>query len=164
MIPMMRSDPLTRMLAVFAIAAMVGSAAAASPSFGVTVSPFTGGYPVLTASAMLPVVTMESAEGPVAFAGRLDVSTPLDFSTLPSVGLAVTAAFTGNDMFQPYIGAGASLGWYGSAGTRFALLTPTVLAGLRVPFDVTWAARVEVAAAPLVGGVSLGLGLEVSPW
>lgn len=146
------------------VAVLLGFASAASPSFGVSISPFTGGWPALTGTASLPFVTLESSEGPVVLSGRLDLSAPLGFSSPPSVGLAATATFTSLDLLQPYFGAGAALGWYGSGSARAAFVTPTLLAGVRVPFHDIWAARVEVAAAPFVGGASLSLGLEVSPW
>lgn len=163
MLPRTRSFP-RKLFGSLLILSLLAAAAAATPTFGVSLSPFTGGWPAVTATAGLPFVTFDSNDGPVVVAGRLDVSAPLDFSSLPSVGLAATATFTSHDMFQPYFGVGAALGWYGSAGSRNAFVTPTVLAGVRVPFADAWAARVELAAAPFVGGVALGLGLEVTPW
>lgn len=149
---------------LFLLVVLLGSSAAASPSFGVTIAPFTGAWPALTASVSVPFSTYESAEGPIVFAARADVTAPLDFAGLSAVGLAATGTFTSHDMFQPYFGAGAALGWRAQGETRVIYVSPTILAGLRVPLNDVWAARIEATAAPLGGSYSIGLGVEVAPW
>lgn len=157
------NDPLGILRALFVLLAC-SSAAAASPGFGLTIAPFTGAWPELTASVSVPFATYESAEGPIVFAARADATAPLNFAGLSSLGLAATGTFTSHDMFQPYFGAGATLGWQGDAPTRSLYVTPTLLAGLQLPLNEVWSVRVEGSAAPLVGLYSFGIGFGVAPW
>ncbi len=136
--------------------------ASASPSVGVTLLPFTGGWPDLSVTASVPFATYETFEGPVEFAARLDVITALNFSERPAVGLTATGIFVSHDMLQPYFGAGAVLGWDAPAAGGSLYVTPTVLAGLRVPLNPTWAARFEGTVAPLRRAFTLGVGIELS--
>ncbi len=138
------------------------SAYAASPTFGVSIIPFTGGWPEAMLSGSVPLATYESNEGPLVFAGRLDVSAPLNFSHLPTVGLAATGIFTSNDMFQPFFGVGAALGWARPPEAQYLYVTPTLLAGLRVPLDPTWAVRVDAVYAPLRSRLWVGIGVDVA--
>jgi len=151
--------PLVRPLAVLA-ALLALSPALAQPTLGLIASPFTGGWPDLTLAASLPFATYESAEGPVEFAARLDVTLPVDLSELPAVGLGATGTFVSHDMLQPYFGLGARLGW-SPPPTEAFYVTPTLLVGLRVPLDPTWAVRVEGNVAPLQGAFGVGVGVDL---
>lgn len=150
-------------LAVLAAAAL-GAALAAPPTFAATITPVTGGWPAVTFGAALPIGALDTREGPVLLGARLDATTPLDFSLPPAVALLGTAKLQFHDMFQPYLGAGASLGWRGTPGSQAAFVTPVAVAGLSVVIDGVWSPRVELMAAPLLGAYSLGLGVELAPW
>lgn len=154
---------LTLLLSLLGLQA-AASASAQSPTFGVTVIPFTGGWPDAMLSVSVPFYTFESNEGPLVFAGRLDVSAPLNLSALPRIGLGATGQFTSHDMFQPFFGAGAALGWAGPEGAQHIYVTPTVLAGLRVPLPGVWSVRLDAIVAPLIGVFSVGLGVDVALW
>lgn len=135
---------------------------AATPTFGVSIIPFTGGWPEAMLTASVPFSTYESNEGPIVFAARLDISAPINFSHLPTVGLAATGMFTSNDMFQPFFGIGAALGWARPPEAQYLYVTPTVLAGLRVPLNPTWGARVDAVYAPLRSHLWVGIGVDLA--
>lgn len=135
-----------------------------TPSFGVAVVPFTGGWPALTASFTLPVTTLASREGPVALAARLDATAQVDFALPPDVGVSALSVFYFHDQLNPYLGLGAALAWRAGAAGPEGYVTPTVLAGLRLRVSDEWAARFEAVVAPFVPTVAVSLGVEVSPW
>lgn len=151
-------------LLALAATVFVGTAAAAGPTLAAGVAPLAGAWPALTVSAALPFAVVDSEEGPVEFAGRLDVSTLLDFPTPPSLAILGTATLTGHDWVDPYAGVGAALGWRGGAGAPSAFVTPVAVVGVRVPLGAVWAARIEGGFAPLVGTASFVVGIEVTPW
>lgn len=143
---------------------LLAGANAQSPTFGVSVIPLTGGWAEGMLTVAVPFHSFESNEGPVVLAGRLDVSAPLNLSARPRIGLSATGMFTSHDMFQPFFGAGAALGWTGPVGAQHVYVTPTVLAGLRVPLPGVWSARLDAIVAPLVGVISVGLGVDIALW
>lgn len=142
----------------------LGVGLASSPSFGVALHPLTAGWPALNAHVRLPVAGYAGAGVPIVFSGRLDVSTLLDFSTPPSVGLSGLIGFQTTDMFEPYVGVGAALGWRGAGWFSSAFVTPTVLGGVSARIDDVWSAHVEAIVAPWLRSVSFGIGVEVTPW
>lgn len=150
------------LLAALVTLPFLANAHAQSPTFGVAVVPFTGGWPHGMLTVSVPFYTYESNEGPVVFAGRLDVSAPVNLSALPRIGLSGTGTFTSHDMFQPFFGVGAALGWAGPADAQYVYVTPTLLAGLRVPLPGVWAVRLDAIAGPLAGVFSLGLGVDIA--
>lgn len=152
------------LLAALLCLPLLSSARAEALTFGVSVAPFTGGWPEGMLTVSVPFHTYESNEGPIVFAGRLDVSAPLDFSDLPRFGLGATGTFTSHDMFQPFFGAGAALGWAGPDDERHLQVSPTLLLGLRVPLPGAWSVRTEAMVAPLLGRFTVGLGVDVALW
>ena len=150
------------LLAALVTLPFLANAHAQSPTFGVAVVPFTGGWPHGMLTVSVPFYTYESNEGPVVFAGRLDVSAPVNLSALPRIGLSGTGTFTSHDMFQPFFGVGAALGWAGPADAQYVYVTPTLLAGLRVPLPGVWAVRLDAIVGPLAGVFSLGLGVDIA--
>ena len=156
-----------RLLALLvALAALpaLASAQAQSPTFGVAVIPFTGGWPHGMLTLSVPFYTFESNEGPVVFAGRLDVSAPVNLSALPRIGLSSTGMFTSHDMFQPFFGVGAALGWAGPSEAQSVSVPPTLLAGLRVPLPGAWSVRLDAIVGPLAGVYSVGIGVDIALW
>lgn len=139
-----------------------GAARAQAPSFGVSVIPITGGWPEGMVTVRVPFYTYETNEGPLVLAGRLDVSAPLNFSELPRIGLSGTGLFTSHDMFQPYFGAGAVLGWVGPPEAQAIYVTPTLLGGVRFPLTEIISAQAEAIVAPFVGRISVGVGVELA--
>jgi hypothetical protein len=152
---------------VWTLAAMVVShALAAGPSFGVLLSPAAAGAASLSLSASMPFALLPVVDGAVAFGVRVDASSALgSLAATPAVGLHATASFEPvGGAGSLYAGTGVALGRQATVTGTIVALTWTVLAGLRVPIDATWAAVVQFAAAPLLGGVGVGIGLEVTPW
>ena len=154
---------LTLLVALAALPVLAG-AHAQSPTFGVAVIPFTGGWPHGMLTVSVPFYTFESNEGPVVFAGRLDVSAPVNLSAMPRIGLSGTGMFTSHDMFQPFFGVGAALGWAGPSEAQYVYVTPTLLAGLRVPLPGAWSVRLDAIVGPLAGVFSVGLGVDIALW
>lgn len=149
-------------MAALLLALAVSQAAANPVTLALLITPFTGGWPAATVAAAVPFATYESNRGPVVFAARVDVTMPLDFAAPPTIGASATGTFTSHDLFQPYFGAGAALGWAGAPNARHLYVAPTVLLGLRVPLNDSWAARLEVSAAPLNASVMVSLGTELA--
>jgi hypothetical protein len=153
-----------RTIAVTLAAAALAHALAAGPSFGVLLSPTISGAPIVTVSAALPVARLATDAGQLAFGARADVSATLDqLATLPALGLHATATLE-QSTASVYAGTGIGLARQRTAAGSNAILTWTLLAGVRVPIDPTWSVVLQLAAAPLLGGVGIGLGIEVAPW
>jgi len=140
-------------------------ALAASPTFGVLLSPATSGTATLTLHASMPFAHLPLDAGVVSFGVRADASSALDRLTTPSVGVQATVGFEPtHGIGSLYAGTGMALARRPTLSGTSATLTWTVLAGVRLPIDATWAAIVQLAAAPLLGGIGIGIGLEVTPW
>lgn len=155
---------LLALIVALATLPVLAGAHAQSPTFGVAVIPFTGGWPHGMLTLSVPFYTYESNEGPVVFAGRLDVSAPVNLSAMPRIGLSGTGMFTSHDMFQPFFGVGAALGWAGPSEAQYVYVTPTLLAGLRVPLPGAWSVRLDAIVGPLAGVYSVGIGVDIALW
>lgn len=141
---------------------LLSAAMAAMPTLGLSIIPFTGGWPHAMLSGHVPLHTHESNVGPVDFGVRADVSAPLNMSELPRFGVGATATFSSNDMLQPILGAGAEAGWRGDAADQHLYVTPTLIVGLRVPLNPTWSVRIDAVVAPLARRVYVGLGVDIA--
>lgn len=139
---------------------------AASPvsrglTFGLNLAPLTGGTPMLTLSAELPIYRLKTA-WPVAFAVRANISEPVTFS-VPPVGAALALVRLESPWVQPYVGSGVGMAWL----KREAELTPFpvwgALAGLRIPLTQRWGARLELTGAPLFNAYAGAVGVEFTP-
>ena len=155
---------LLALIVALATLPVLAGAHAQSPTFGVAVIPFTGGWPHGMLTLSVPFYTFESNEGPVVFAGRLDVSAPVNLSALPRICLSSTGLFTSHDMFQPFFGVVAALGWAGPSEAQYVYVTPTLLAGLRVPLPGAWSVRLDAIVGPLAGVYSVGIGVDIALW
>lgn len=155
---------LLALIVALATLPVLAGAHAQSPTFGVAVIPFTGGWPHGMLTLSVPFYTFESNEGPVVFAGRLDVSAPVNLTAMPRIGLSGTGMFTSHDMFQPFFGVGAALGWTGPSEAQDVYVTPTLLAGLRVPLPGVWSVRLDAIVGPLAGVYSVGVGVDIALW
>jgi hypothetical protein len=136
-------------------------ALAANPTFGVLLSPAT-----LTLSAGLPIAHLPLDAGVVSFGVRADASSALDrLTATPSIGMQATVDFEPtHGIGSLYAGTGIALARQPTLTGTISTLTWTILAGVRLPIDPTWAAVLQLAAAPLLGGIGIGIGLEVTPW
>lgn len=152
-----------RHLLALLLCALLGQAAA-SATFGVALNPLTGSWPDATFTTSVPFAAVETNRGPLVFAGRLDLTSRLDFAVPPAVGLAATATYTSHDMFRPFYGLGAELGWAGPAEARHLYVTPALLVGMHITLNDNWSARIEAKATPLVGRYALNAGVDVAPW
>ena len=153
-----------RTLGATLAAAVLAHALAAGPSFGVLLSPTIGGGPIVTVSAALPLARLATEAGDLAFGVRADASANLDrLAAPPALGLHATATVE-RPTASAYAGTGIGLAREASAAGSNAILTWTLLAGVRVPLDPTWSIVVQLAAAPLLGGFGIGLGMELAPW
>jgi len=153
-----------RTLVVTLAAVALAHALAAGPSFGVLLSPTISGAPIVTLSAAVPLARLATDGGHLAFGVRADASATLDrLAAPPALGLHATATVE-RPTASAYAGTGIGLAREASAAGSNAILTWTLLAGVRVPLDPTWSVVLQLAAAPLLGGFGIGLGMELAPW
>ncbi len=124
-------------------------------------APLTGGAPLVTFSAEVPVYRLKTA-WPVAFGVRASVSEPVTFS-VPPVGSAQALVRLESPWVQPYLGTGVGLAWLKWDSELMPLPTWGVLAGLRIPVIGRWGARMELTGAPVYQSYAASVGVEFTP-
>lgn len=157
-----------RRLGMLLVVALVfigtGAARASTPSFGATLAPAVQGSSVLSVQAFVPVFVFEDDGAPVRIAARADLATRLDFATLPSVQLAAEAALGPADEVHAYVATGIVVVARTVDASRDWLAAWSLVGGVRIPIDATFAARIEAVSTPQLGAIGIGIGLDITPW
>jgi hypothetical protein len=130
-------------------------------TFGLNLAPLTGGAPIVTLSAELPVHRLKT-DWPVAFAVRANISEPVTLS-VPPVGAALALVRLESPWVQPYVGSGVGMAWLKRESALRPFPVWGVVAGLRIPLTQRWGARLELTGAPLFNAYAGAVGLEFTP-
>ncbi|MEN9797555.1 MAG: hypothetical protein RL653_1251 [Pseudomonadota bacterium] len=130
-------------------------------TFGLSLAPFTRGDLMAALSAEMPLYRLRTGCWPVALSVRGTVAELIDFSAPPVASVSAVVRLESGHV-QPYLGTGVGLAWL-KAGQKVSPLAEWgVLAGLRIPIDGRWGARVELTGSPVYNAYAGAVGVEFS--